>query len=170
MANLQACVRSRPVEEWRHPAKALESVNRHVYACSEAERFATLFFGAYSERTRLLRYVNCGHCPPILLRANGETRRLEPTATLLGAFAPWVGPEAEVMLDPGDRMLLYSDGVMETASASGEEFGEDRLIEVLRSSGAKSASAVVEEAMRGLTAFSGAGPADDVTLVAVHAT
>ena len=86
----------------------------------------------YDDRTRKVRYVNCAHCPPLLLRANGEIEQLESTATMLGAFERWSCAEAEVELRPGDTLLLYSDGVTEAGAESGDEFGDDRLIHALR--------------------------------------
>ncbi len=84
MANLQACFRSQPPGALLRPAEALVTVNRHFFASTAAERFATLFFGIYDDRTHRLRYVNCGHCAPLLLRASGEMEHLYPTATMLG--------------------------------------------------------------------------------------
>src|ERR1700730_13909231 len=89
MANLQACFRSQTPDALRRPSDMLRMVNKHFFESTTAERFATLFFGIYDDRTRNLRYVNCGHCPPFLLRATGELDRLEPTATPLGAFDHW---------------------------------------------------------------------------------
>ena len=116
MANLQACFRSQLPESLERPAAVLASVNKHFFDSTAAERFATLVFAVYDDRTRKVRYVNCAHCPPLLLRAGGEIERLESTATMLGAFAKWSCVEAEAELRPGDTLLLYSDGVTEAGS------------------------------------------------------
>src|SRR3989441_764318 len=77
MANLQACFRSQAPSALEHPASLLAMVNKHFFDSTAAERFATLIFAAYDERTRRVRYVNCAHCPPLLLRSSGEIEQLE---------------------------------------------------------------------------------------------
>src|SRR5580658_1867342 len=89
MANLQACFRSHELHTLLEPAHLLELVNRHFFDSTAPEHFATLFFGLYDDRTRTLRYVNCGHVPPLLLRAAGGIEALDPTATMIGAFRRW---------------------------------------------------------------------------------
>src|SRR5450755_113585 len=89
MANLQACFRSQPPHALLRPAEVLAAVNRHFFASTAAERFATLVFAIYDDATRQVRYVNCAHCPPLLLRATGELETLDSTATMLGAFDRW---------------------------------------------------------------------------------
>jgi sigma-B regulation protein RsbU (phosphoserine phosphatase) len=115
-----------------------------------------------------MRYANCGHCAPLLLRANGELSRLEPTAAMLGAFEDWTCAEEEVSLNPGDALLLYSDGVTEAANAAGEEFGEDRLVRTLRETTAQAADDVTREIVNAVSAFSEASLADDITVVAIR--
>jgi sigma-B regulation protein RsbU (phosphoserine phosphatase) len=146
----------------------LETVNRHFYASTESDRFATLFFGAYNDRSRKLRYVNCGHCAPLLLREGGELELLDPTAMMLGAFEEWSCTEAEVELRADDSLLLYSDGVTEAASDRGDEFGEERLVRALRECGGKPADAVVREIVDAVTKFGGVSRTDDVTIVAIR--
>jgi phosphoserine phosphatase RsbU/P len=169
MANLQACFRSKSVSELRRPAELLQTVNRHFYASTESDRYATLFFGAYDDAARTLRYVNCGHCAPLLLRASGEVARLEPTAVMLGAFEEWSCAEREASLGAGDTLLLYSDGVTEAFDGSGAEFGEDRLLCAVRERvrGAP-AETLVRELVEAVSRFSGGARTDDITLVGVR--
>src|SRR5581483_4326986 len=126
MANLQACFRTQAAAGLHRPAEILEAVHRHFYSSTQSDRFATLFFGVYDDHTRRMRYINCGHCAPLLVRAQGQVVRLEPTATMLGAFEQWDCGEEQATLAPGDTLLLYSDGVTEAASDAGEDFGEER--------------------------------------------
>jgi sigma-B regulation protein RsbU (phosphoserine phosphatase) len=168
MANLQACFRTQAGAGSRRPAALLEIVHKHFYSSTGSDRFATLFFGSYDDRTRRMRYANCGHCAPLLLRAGGELMRLEPTAAMLGAFEEWTCAEAEVSLDAGDTLLLYSDGVTEAANAAGDEFGEDRLARALRESRAPTAGDLVREVVDAVSKFSEASLADDITVVAVR--
>ena len=115
-----------------------------------------------------MRYVNCGHCAPLLLRSSGELTKLEPTAAMLGAFEEWSCTEEEVSLDAGDTLLLYSDGVTEAANSAGDEFGEDRLARILRESSAPTTGDLVREIVQAVSTFSGAARMDDITVVAIR--
>ncbi len=168
MANLQACFRNQPPGALLRPAEALAAVNRHFFASTAAERFATLFFGIYNDRTHRLRYVNCGHCAPLLLRTSGAIERLLPTATMLGAFAQWTGAEAETELRAGDCLAIYSDGVTESGGEAGEEFGEARLQSAMRAQPWPSAAALVQSIVEAVSEFSRGSRDDDVTVVALR--
>src|SRR5206468_3838518 len=76
--------------------------------------------------------ATCGHNPPILLRAGGRLERLAPTAPVVGLLEEWECTAAELRLESGDLLALFSDGITEAFSDAGEEFGDERLIEVLR--------------------------------------
>jgi sigma-B regulation protein RsbU (phosphoserine phosphatase) len=165
MANLQAWFRSQPAASLESPVALLESVNRHFYGSTAADRFATLFYGLYNDRTRKLRYANCAHSEPLLLRASGLLERLEPTATVVGAFARWSCGEASMDLGAGDMLTLYSDGVTEAMGAANEEFGEQRLIDTLRANRGASAGRVVQAVIDAVAAFSRGARSDDETVM-----
>jgi sigma-B regulation protein RsbU (phosphoserine phosphatase) len=167
MANLQACFRSQDHAALMEPAHVLRTINRHFYESTAPERFATLFYGVYDDRTRRLRYVNCGHVAPLLRRASGAVERLEPTATMLGAFKEWSCTEESAVLEPGDRLVIYSDGVTEAGIDDGEEFGEDRLVLLLGRGPGKSAAWLVQSMVDDVAQFSGAERHDDVTVVCI---
>jgi sigma-B regulation protein RsbU (phosphoserine phosphatase) len=168
MANLQATFRNQPPGALLRPGDALGTVNRHFHESTAAERFATLFFGIYDDRTRKLRYVNCGHVAPLLLRGSGTIERLEPTATMLGAFARWTCQESQIELRPRDALLIYSDGVTEAGIDRGEEFGEERLVATLRENHAQPAATLVDRIVDAVSGYSGASRSDDVTVVALR--
>ena len=168
MANLQAVFRSQTAAALQQPASLLRTVNTHFFDSTAAERFATLFFGIYDDRTRKLRYVNCGHVAPLLLRPWGEVIRLEPTATMLGAFRQWRCTEAEVELHSGDTLVLYSDGVTEAGIDGIEEFGEERLTREIRSHQFEPAAALVQAIADSVNDFSAGSRSDDVTVVAIR--
>ena len=164
MANLQACFRSQSQESLRYPATMLRSVNKLFYDSTQPEHFATLFFGVYDDESRRLLYANCGHVPPILVRANGNTERLAPTGTVLGVFGNWTCEERSVDLQPGDTLVLFSDGVTEAGIESGEEFGEDGLLATIRSQSAADAETLVDSIIGAVAGEK----ADDVTVVAIR--
>jgi len=167
MANLQACFRSQHPGALLEPARVLRTINRHFYESTAAERFATLFFGVCDGRSRRLRYVNCGQVAPLLRRASGEVERLEPTATMLGAFKDWDCTAESTVLEAGDRLVMYSDGVTEAGIDTGEEFGEGRLLRLIGRGAGMSAAALVQSIMDEVVGFSGAERYDDVTVVAL---
>ena len=131
MANLQANLRSQYAVALDDLPRLLKSVNQLFYENSSDSSYATLFFADYDDSSRRLRYVNCGHLPPLLLRADGQLERLTATNTVLGLFEKWECAVAEVQLAPGDTLVLYTDGVTEAENAEGEQFGESRLAETM---------------------------------------
>ncbi len=166
MANLQASLRSRSAHELPDLARQLRVINQLLYRASDASRYATLFLGLYDDSTRRLRYANCGHNPPVLLRADGRSERLMPTAPVLGLFLEeWECETAEVHLEQGDLLALYTDGVTEAWSDQGEEFGESRLLETLRGHREQAAGDVLDTLLSTVRAFSGREQEDDITLV-----
>jgi serine phosphatase RsbU (regulator of sigma subunit) len=168
MANLQATFRNQPPGTLLRPGDALKAINHHFYEATEAERFATLFFGAYDDRTRKLRYVNCGHVAPLLLRASGKVERLGATALMLGAFEAWNCREGQTEIAPNDVMVLYSDGVTEAGIEHGEEFGEERLVRTLQEQQGRSALGIVQKVLEAVADHSGGARSDDVTVVALR--
>jgi phosphoserine phosphatase RsbU/P len=103
-------------------------LNRQLYASTAPEKYATFFFGAYDERSRILTYTNAGHLPPLLLRA-GEVTLLEVTGTVVGLFPSIRYEEQTVELRKNDLLIAYTDGITEPENAYGEEFGSERLVE-----------------------------------------
>jgi sigma-B regulation protein RsbU (phosphoserine phosphatase) len=164
MANLQACFRSQSQESISQPALMLRSVNKLFYESTPAEHYATLFFGTYDDRTRRLRYANCGHLPPFLLRADGTVERLASTATVLGIFNQWSCEERTVELRSGDTLVLFSDGVTEAGIETEQEFGEEGLLTVIQSLAGSTAEALVA----GVIDAVAGQKQDDVTVVAVR--
>jgi serine phosphatase RsbU (regulator of sigma subunit) len=165
MANLQANLRSQYALALQDLPGLLRSVNQLFYENTDDHSYATLFFGDYDDSTRQLRYVNCGHLPPLLLRTNGGVERLRPTATVLGLFERWECTLAEVGFSPDDILALYTDGVTEAPSAAGEDFGECRLLETLKSHSHLPAESLLQSVVEAVEQFSGGQQHDDVTLV-----
>jgi sigma-B regulation protein RsbU (phosphoserine phosphatase) len=168
MANLQASFRNQAPGALLRPSEVLTGVNRHFFDSTAAERFATLFFGIYDDGTRRIRYVNCAHVAPFLLRASGELVKLDATATMLGAFQTWKCRESSAELGRGDTLLLFSDGVTEAGIEHGDEFGDDRLEQVMRDNAGAPASTLVQKVIDAVSQYSGLSRSDDVTVVALR--
>jgi sigma-B regulation protein RsbU (phosphoserine phosphatase) len=171
MANLQANLRSQYALALEDLPRLLQSVNRLFLENTPDDRFATLFFADYQDAGRRLRYVNCGHNPPLLLRATGKLERLVATATVLGMFSNWECAVVETTLEPGDLLVMYTDGVSEAPNAAGEEFGEKRLLESMRPALRDHAStaALLSSINAAVQQFSNGVQADDLTLVIAQA-
>jgi serine phosphatase RsbU (regulator of sigma subunit)/catechol 2,3-dioxygenase-like lactoylglutathione lyase family enzyme len=165
MANLQANLRSQCANAVDQPQRLLQAVNRLFCDNTTNGAFATLFFAEYDDTAGRLRYVNCGHLPALLLRRDGALERLESTATVLGVFKKWECELAECQLFPGDTLALYTDGITESFSERGEEFGEERLIEVLRCHQDRSSSALLTAAVEAVQGFTPHEQNDDITLI-----
>jgi sigma-B regulation protein RsbU (phosphoserine phosphatase) len=165
MANLQANLRSQYAVALDDPARLLASVNHLFYENTADASYATLFFADYSDATRELRYVNCGHNPPFLIRADGRVERLRATATVLGLFEDWECSVATALLNPRDLLVIYTDGITEASSQTGEEFGEDRLGGLLLAHRNDSARGLLDTIVNAVKQFSGSEQSDDLTLV-----
>jgi sigma-B regulation protein RsbU (phosphoserine phosphatase) len=167
-ASLQATLRAHYALGGGDLAARLESINRLFHECTASGHFASLFLGEYDDRNRRLRYANCGHVPPLLLRADGEPEWLASTATLLGILPDWRCAIAETTLSAGDTLLLYSDGATEARNPAGEEYGEQRLAASFHAARRMPLPALLEVVAREVRMFTGGRMADDLTLVVAH--
>jgi serine phosphatase RsbU (regulator of sigma subunit)/catechol 2,3-dioxygenase-like lactoylglutathione lyase family enzyme len=165
MANLQANLRSQCAITIDQPQRLLSAVNQLFCANTAEAAFATLFFAEYDDTTGRLRYVNCGHLPPLLLRADNSIERLEPTATVLGAFKNWDCSLAECQIAPGDTLILYTDGITESFNPAGEEFGESRLADALRQHRHLSSPCLLNAIVDQVRHFNPHDQHDDITLI-----
>lgn len=165
MASLRASLRGVTLDNPRDFAKLMHKVNLLVYEASASNRYATFFFAAYDPKTRRLECVNAGHNPPVLLR-NGQVIRLEAGGPVVGLlpFAPYV--EQALTLEPGDLLLLYTDGISEAMTHDDEEWGEERMIAAARAVREKSAGEILEAMFRYADAFTADAPQhDDMTML-----
>ena len=123
-------------------------------------------FADYNDRSRLLRYSNCGHLPPLLVGAGGtNVERLHSTCTVLGMFEAWHSEVTEVMLARGDTLVLYTDGITEAENGVGEEFGESRLVKTLLDLSQLPVEQLKNAVVNAVRQFSGGEQGDDITLV-----
>ena len=164
MSNLQAAVRglSSPTLA---PDDLCNSLNSLVWRNTHTDRFITLFFAQLDGPTRRLRYANAGHNAPFVVHADGSHERLEEGGGVLGVFAEQSYSMAELQLMPGDRVVLFTDGVTEASNSEGEEFGETRLSALLEEHRALSAAAIQEKIVAAILKFSGGHRTDDATLL-----
>jgi serine phosphatase RsbU (regulator of sigma subunit) len=165
MANLQANLRSQYATGWNRPNELLRSVNRLFYENTIDSSYATLFFADYDDRLRRLRYANCGHYAPLLLRSNGKVERLDSTGPVIGLFDNLDCGVDERQLQPGDTLVLFTDGVTESCDPKGEEFGEERLLDTLRRGLSLPTDRLLTSVVDEVRAFSPFEQHDDITLI-----
>jgi serine phosphatase RsbU (regulator of sigma subunit)/predicted enzyme related to lactoylglutathione lyase len=165
MANLQANLRSQSALASDRPQLFLRSANQLFYENTTDSAYATLFFAEYNDKTRRLRYANCGHHAALLLRRDNTLERLGSTCTVLGLFREWDCSIEERQLFPGDILTLYTDGITESFNDAEEEFGEHRLIEVLRRNRSRSSQELLAAIVDNVQRFSPREQSDDMTLI-----
>ncbi|MCS7168760.1 MAG: SpoIIE family protein phosphatase [Gemmatales bacterium] len=148
------------------PAQLLDHMNRYLHGLTE-EHFVTAFYGVVDRQAGQFIYSNAGHPKPWIYRARTQTcEALEGHQLMLGVVADGQYSEHRLALEPGDRILLYTDGVTEARNERGEHFGADRIHQFLRQYGNTSATNLAQSLAEQLRAFRGPLPqADDITIV-----
>jgi serine phosphatase RsbU (regulator of sigma subunit) len=141
-------------------------LNKATCAKCPSNRFITFFFCVLDAAAGELRFANAGHNPPMIVRASGEAEMLEGGGPVLGILSIAPYSEERARMEQGDMLVLYSDGVTEATNQEFEEFGEERLLEVLRAHRQEPAPQIVEAVTKALAEFAAGAPqADDITLV-----
>lgn len=152
------------------PHISMSKVNYLLWESIERNQFVTAFYGILDATNRTLAYTNAGHNPPLLIDANGNARFEERGGVPLGMFRDSRYYEYFATIDPGETMLLYTDGVTEATNEAGEEYGRDRLVDAVRGARALSARKMIEFIHRDLMDWTGGrGATDDVTFFVVKA-
>ncbi len=146
----------------------MRKVNSLLYESTERDRFVTLFYGVLDWKNRSLSFSNAGHNPPLLLRADGRVQYLLEGGVALGVLPDARYEERPLALQPGDVLLLYTDGVSEAESPTGEQYGTRRLEQCLKRVADGSAHEILKGVVDEVTAYAGEhGMNDDLTLVVV---
>jgi hypothetical protein len=144
------------------------------YACTNSQsglRFTTAFLAEFDPAGRALTYINAGHNAPILRRGSGAIERLSNGGLPLGMWADKSYEAGNVVLQPGDWLVIFTDGVVEAENGRAEEYGEQRVLDVLQAGAAATPNELLRRMMSDLDTFVGATPQhDDVTCMLVKAT
>ncbi|MEL7058918.1 MAG: SpoIIE family protein phosphatase [Acidobacteriota bacterium] len=144
----------------------IEVVNRHICESSGLNKFITVIYAALDAERAEVEYLNAGHNPGVLLRASGTVEELGSTGVPLGLLPSATFEEATLHLEPGDLLCLYSDGITECAAPSDEEFGLDRLVELLAAMGDRPLNEILSHIDATMLAFADGLPqGDDQTVV-----
>jgi serine phosphatase RsbU (regulator of sigma subunit) len=148
------------------PGSCLAETNEVLCTQNPLDLFVTVLYCMLDPRSGILRYANGGHNPPYIRRANGSVETLRGAGGLvLGALPGTLYPTHTVQLRPGDRLVLFTDGVTEAFNPADEPYGEERLIAEVQAHGAGTSTTLVEHICQSVTSFAGTAPqSDDITL------
>jgi serine phosphatase RsbU (regulator of sigma subunit) len=166
MANLQASFRALATAD-ASPQVVCTKLNKFLCANTAPGKFVTFFYAVLDAEGPTLTYENAGHSPGLLLRSNGTTESLQGGGAVLGALPDWTYQDYVTRLQPGDKLLLSTDGITEAENAQLEEFGEERLIEVARARDG-SALDIQRAIMQQVTTFCNGNFRDDATLLVLR--
>lgn len=166
MANFQASLKSF-ASQHLSPAEVSLQLNDVLYANIPLHKFITAFYGVVNIPERRLAFTNAGHNPPLLVHSDGECVRLEAGGSVLGAFPDTCYTQDEIELSHGDRLVLFTDGLTEAVNESGEQFGEQEVIRVVRDYRHESAESLKEILFSVVEEFCGNTFRDDAALMVV---
>jgi sigma-B regulation protein RsbU (phosphoserine phosphatase) len=166
MSNLQAAVRAFS-EGAVAPHEVCARVNRLLCGHMVSGRFVTACYIRLDCRRHVLTCANAGHNPPLLVRASGDVVRLATGGTVLGVFPDVTYEQHEVDIRPGDRLVLYTDGITEATSPDGEEYSEERLAAAIRDRAGLDAPSLTAALFENVLAFAEHTLHDDATIMSV---
>ena len=171
IASVQSSLRTAALFTGENLATLLGIVNLQSYGSSLADRYATIFYGVFDRATRTLRYVNAGHTPPIVLRHDGSIDTLETGGAPVGMFPDSSYEEGAAQLEPRDVVITYTDGVIEAANQSGDEWGVQGLLKATADwarQGSGNAEHLVRSIFNSMDDFSRGCQTDDATLAVLR--
>ena len=166
MSNMQASVRGL-AHTTSSPAEMCSRLNRVALDNTRSDRFTTFFYGILDCAGHSLRFSNAGHVPPILIRRDGSIVRLSEGGMVLGVLARAEYEEMEISLAPGDRVVLVTDGITEASNQQDDEYGEDRLLQVLLKYRLLPAAELQQLLLEDVAAFARRALQDDTTVMIV---
>jgi serine phosphatase RsbU (regulator of sigma subunit)/pSer/pThr/pTyr-binding forkhead associated (FHA) protein len=170
MSSVHAAVRAQ-TQTKASISEVMYEINSYIYENSPSNKYLTLFYSVLDPLTGELTYSNGGHNTPLLMRASGEIVKLDKGGLPVGLMPEMTYDEDKVMFNEGDVLVIYSDGITESVNLEDEEFGEERLIEVVKNNLHRSASGIRDRIDEVLTRFVGTAAAvDDMTVMLVKRT
>ncbi|MBI3666209.1 MAG: SpoIIE family protein phosphatase [Acidobacteria bacterium] len=149
-------------------SEIMARVNKYVCERSQTRNYATVFY-CMVDRQGAVQWINAGHCPPLVVRASGQVDLLPASACPVGLFHGVPFAQQEARLGPGDKVVIYSDGVTEAENAAGKQFGDERLLDLVTRNTSADAVGIHKIIIDEVAAFTAGAPqSDDVTLVVLE--
>lgn len=170
MSNLQATLRAQTLHNL-NPSECIRRSNRLLFQITDPEKYATLFYSILDKENNCLCYTNAGHDNPLLLRSDGQIKRFKEGGIVVGFLENFEYIEEKETLLPGDLLLIYTDGITEALTAAEEEYGEERLTQLVREIREEPAAKIIDRIIAEIEAFRRDAPqTDDMTLIVVKKT
>jgi phosphoserine phosphatase RsbU/P len=168
MANLQATLRSNVMNLWpgnksnggMPVAELVSRLNSQIFTYTAANKFASFFYALYEDKQQTLTYCNAGHNPPLYFSGDA-VHRLRKGGTVVGIFADSRFEQETIHLKPGDLLVAYTDGIVESLNEYAEEFGEERLITLIQDNRHLSADGIKEKVVEGVLSWTFSEERDD---------
>jgi sigma-B regulation protein RsbU (phosphoserine phosphatase) len=168
MASVQASVRAFATDA-SSPAQLCDRINKVLCNNIASDKFVTLFYGELDAANGLLEYCNAGHLEPVVVRSDGEAEVLRGGGLVLGVLPTAKYENASVDLSCGDRMVLFTDGISEAETVACEEFGEQRVMDLVRQNLQLTAEQLKSLLLQRVDEFCGSQLRDDATLIVIAA-
>ncbi len=166
MSNLQASARAFSTQH-SSPQSLAASINRALCANWSLRKYASFFYAVIDCESHAITFSNAGHNPPVLVRADGSVERLSAGGTALGMFEHATYEQQEIAVRPGDRLVLFTDGLTEAENADGVDFGDERLVDTVVTHRGRPASELLTTIFERARVFTSGAFADDATLITV---
>ena len=169
MSTLQAALQPLIAQQLA-PGELCQRLNRTLCEVMPVGKFISFFYGVLDSAENRLTYCNAGHNPPVLVRADGASSELDAQGAVLGQFPEWQYRQSELQMKNGDRMLLFTDGLVESCSTNQEPFGEDSLISVARENPQSSACTLMELLLQAASEHCAGHFQDDASLIVLKSS
>jgi sigma-B regulation protein RsbU (phosphoserine phosphatase) len=169
MSSLQAALQPL-ISQNLPPGDLCHRLNRILCDLTPVGKFISFFYGVLDSATDRLTYCNAGHNPPLLLRTDGTSMELQAEGAVLGQFPNWLYRQSERQLEPGDRLLLFTDGLVEACNQEQEFFGEHNLVRIVQEHSESSAGELLGLLMRAASQHCGEHFQDDASMIVLKAS
>jgi phosphoserine phosphatase RsbU/P len=169
MSSLQAALKPLIYQKLA-PHELCDRLNRILCDLTPVGKFISFFYAVLDNVDNRLTYCNAGHNPPLLIRGDGISAELQAAGAVLGQFPQWLYEASELQMRSGDKLLLFTDGVVEACNADEESFGEQNLIRIARENPSSSAEELMGLLIRAASHHTGQHFQDDASLIVLKAT
>lgn len=172
MAGVHSAIRSGATEIVQKPDEFIQGLNRYLLSATSSDMFVTLFVSSLDLSTGQVQYINCGHPDPVVFRQKtGTCSRLSQRGLILGVFPDSRYTVGHILLEAGDFLVAFSDGVTEAMNAENEQYGEEKLLKTIHESYFEHAPAIIDRITRSVEMFSaGHEQSDDISVIAMRRT
>jgi sigma-B regulation protein RsbU (phosphoserine phosphatase) len=169
MSSLQAALKPLICQKLA-PRELCQRLNRILCDLTPVGKFISFFYAVLDNVDNRLTYCNAGHNPPLLIRADGTYTELKAAGAVLGQFPQWRYEQSELQMRSGDKLLLFTDGLVEACNAEEQSFGEENLIRIARENSNSSAADLMRLLICAASQHGGEHFQDDASLIVLKAT